>query len=75
MCAKIAYRFWKKISTVSSVFSVFLSHYLEKKVKETGILIDKAKREKPKTVPVIDLQKMPIFIKTLVTPYKVQLVQ
>ena len=25
-------------------------HYLVKKVKETGILIDKPKREKPKTV-------------------------
>ena len=29
-------------------------HYLVKKVKETGILIDKAKREKPKTMRTPD---------------------
>ena len=52
--------------------------YLMKKVEETGIFIDKPKREKPKTVstpqniavvaesvcgPAIDLQKMPILAK------------
>ena len=46
MCAKIAYGFWKKRSTVSSVCSSSCG----KKVKETGILIDKPKCEKPKTV-------------------------
>ena len=45
MYAKIAYRFWKKKCTVSSVFQ-----YLVKKVKEAGILIDIPKRENPKTV-------------------------
>ena len=45
MCAKIAYGFWKKGSTVSSVRSLSC-----RKVKETGILMDKPKREKPKTV-------------------------
>ena len=42
MCANVAYGFWKKRSTVSSV------HYLVKKVKETVILINKLKQEKPK---------------------------
>ena len=46
MCAKIAYGFWKKRSTVSAPYV----RYLVKKVKETDILIDKPKREKPKTV-------------------------
>ena len=46
MCVKIAYGFWKKRCTVSSVCSLSC----EKKVKETGILIDKSKREKSKTV-------------------------
>ena len=46
MCAKIAYGFWKKNSDVSSVCSLSC----EEKVKETGILIDKSKRDKPKTV-------------------------
>ena len=46
MCWKIVYGFWKKRSTVSSVSSLSW----EKKVKESGILIDKPKREKPKTV-------------------------
>ena len=41
MCPETAYGFCKKRSTVS---------YLVKKVKETGILIDKPKREKLKTV-------------------------
>ena len=45
MCTKIVYGFWKKRSTVSSVCSLTCE-----KVKETGILIDKPKREKPKTV-------------------------
>ena len=46
MCAKIAYVFWNKRNTVSSIFSLSC----EKKVKETGILIDKPKREMPKTL-------------------------
>ena len=46
MCAKIAYGFWEKRSTVSSVCSLSC----QKKVKETDILVDKPKREKPKTV-------------------------
>ena len=37
--------FWKKRSTVSSICSLACE-----KVKETGILINKPKREKPKTV-------------------------
>ena len=41
MCAKIAYGFWTSAPYL---------RYLLKKVKETGILIDKLKREKPKTV-------------------------
>ena len=45
MCAKIAYEFWKKRSTVISVRSLAW-----KKVKETGIFIDKPKREKLETV-------------------------
>ena len=45
MCGKIAYGFWEKRSSVSSVF-----RYLVKKVKGTGILIDKLKHEKPKIV-------------------------
>ena len=45
MCAKIACGFWKKRSTISSVCSL-----LVKKVKETVIIVDKPKREKPKTV-------------------------
>ena len=44
MCVKIAYEFWKKRSIVSYVC------YLVKKMKEIGILIDKPKREKPKTL-------------------------
>ena len=40
---QIAYGFWKKRSTVSSVCSLSCE-------KKTGILIDKPKREKPKTV-------------------------
>ena len=44
MYAKIAYGFWKKRSTVSS-FVIFV-----KKVRESGILTDKSKREKPKQV-------------------------
>ena len=32
-------------------------HYLVKKVKETSILIDKSKREKPKTVRTFGAQK------------------
>ena len=40
MCEKIAYELWKKKSR----------HRLVKKVKETGILIDKLKREKSKTL-------------------------
>ena len=48
MCAKIAYGFWKKRSTVSAVCSLSC----EKKVKEIGILIDKPKRENPKTVHI-----------------------
>ena len=43
MCAKIVYGFYKKICTP-------YVRYLMKKVKETGILIDKPKRENPKTV-------------------------
>ena len=43
---QIAYGFWKKRSTVSSVYSLSC----EKKVEETGILSDKPKREKPKSV-------------------------
>ena len=39
MCAKITYGFWKRF-------------VLLKKVKATGILIDKPKREKPKTVRI-----------------------
>ena len=46
MCAKIAYGFWKNRSTISSICSLSC----EKKVKETGILIDKLKRQKPKIV-------------------------
>ena len=46
MCVKIAYGFWKKRSTVCSVCSLSC----EKKMKETGILIDKRKCENPKTV-------------------------
>ena len=49
MCAKIAYGFLKKRSTVSSVCSLSC-----KKIKETGILIDKPKRVKPKTVRTPD---------------------
>ena len=45
MCAKITYGFWKNWSTESCVF-----RYLVEKVKETGNLIDKPKREKPKTM-------------------------
>ena len=45
MYAKIAYGFWKKIS-VSSVRSLSC----EKKVKEIDMLIEKSKREKPKTM-------------------------
>ena len=45
MCAKIVYGFWKKRNTVS-----LYVRYLVKKVKETAILIDKPKRENPKTV-------------------------
>ena len=45
MCVKIAYGFWKKRSTAAPYV-----RYLVKKVKETAILIDKPKREKPKTV-------------------------
>ena len=48
MCAKIAYEFWKKRITVSSVCS--LSSEKNEKNEKTGILIDKPKREKPKTV-------------------------
>ena len=44
---KIAYRFWKKRIIVSV-------RYLVKKVKETGILIDKLKRGKPKTVRTLE---------------------
>ena len=40
MCAKIAYGF----------LAAPYVRYLVKKVKETGIVIDKPKREKPKTV-------------------------
>ena len=54
MCAKIAYGFWKKRSTISSVFSLSC----EKKVKETGIRLDKPKREKPKTVHLLLWQKV-----------------
>ena len=42
MCAKIAYGFWKKRSTICWLFV--------QKVKETDILIDKTKHEKPRTV-------------------------
>ena len=45
MCPIITYRFWKKRSTVNFVCSLSC-----KKVKETGILIDKPNREKTKTV-------------------------
>ena len=45
MCVKIAYGFWKKRTTVSSVCTLSCE-----KVKEVGILIDKAKR-KPKHKP------------------------
>ena len=66
-------------------------HYLVKKEKETGILIDKPKREKPKTVraaeniaAVAESQHQHQFTVVLnfflhknlgMTPYKVQLVQ
>ena len=40
MYVKIAYGFWKNR----------IVRYLVEKVKETGILIDKPKREKPNTV-------------------------
>ena len=46
MCAKITYGSWKKRSTLSSVYSLSCG----KKVKETGTLIARLKREKPKTV-------------------------
>ena len=46
MYGKIAYRIWKKISTIITPYV----RYIVKKVKETGMLIDKAKREKSKTV-------------------------
>ena len=46
MYAKIAYRFWKKRGTVSSVCTLSC----EKSEKKTGILIDKPKREKPKAM-------------------------
>ena len=42
MCAKIVHGIWKKRSI----------RYLVKKVQEAGILIDKPKREKPKTVRI-----------------------
>ena len=41
MCVKIAYEFLEENMYI---------RYLVKKVKDTGILIDKPKREKPKTV-------------------------
>ena len=50
MCTKIAYGFWKKRSTVSSVYSLSC----EKKVKETGILIDKPERENPKRLCTLE---------------------
>ena len=46
MCAKNVYGFFKKRRTVSCV----IVRYPVKKVKETGIVIDKPKRGKPKTV-------------------------
>ena len=46
MYAKIAYGFWKKRNTITSVCSVSC----EKKVKKTGLIIDKPKREEPKPV-------------------------
>ena len=49
MSAKIAYEFWKKRSTIISV--CWLSC---EKLKETGILIDKPKHEKSKTVRTTD---------------------
>ena len=45
LCAKIAHGFWKKRSTVISVCSLSCE-----KSEKTGILIDKPKSEKPKTV-------------------------
>ena len=43
----IAYGFWKKRSTVSYVCALSCE-----KIKETGILIDNSKLEKPKTVRI-----------------------
>ena len=45
MCAKIPYEFWKKRRP-----SAPYVRYLVKNVKETGILIDKPNRKKPKAV-------------------------
>ena len=47
MCAKIAIDFERREAP-----SAPYVRYLVKKVKETGILIDKPKREKPKTVRI-----------------------
>ena len=49
MCAKIAYGFWKKRSTVISICSLSWE-----KVKDTGILIDKPTRVKLKTVLTLE---------------------
>ena len=45
MCAKIVHGFWKKKAPSAPYVC-----YLVKKVKKTGILIDKPKRERLKTV-------------------------
>ena len=45
-CAKIVYGFWKMRSTVSSEYSLSCG----KSERKEGILIDKSKRKKPKTV-------------------------
>ena len=77
MCSKIAYGFWKKRSTVTVPYV----RYLVKKVKDTGILISKPKRENPKTMRTPEniaavAKSRRILHKDLgMMPYKVQLVQ